>query len=188
MFRVRRFTDSRGFSRISSDIEGNLKPTLAMFSLPFGALSVRSAAYWPSARSFDMRKISRICIRPVVFASLVSTPALKGVYVVANTLIKGAAAVLEYSAVRSPLAQPRAAILGHTLAAIVGVALTKLFMLRGDYDDIRWIAGPFVCAASSAVMTMTNTVHPPGGATALLAAIDPDHHQARVEVRPAGAR
>jgi len=92
---------------------------------------------------------------PVVFASL------------------GATAILDYNAIQSPLAQPRASILGHALAATVGVAITKLFMLSSDFESIRWIAGAICCGVSSAVMGMTNTVHPPGGATALMAAVDP---------------
>lgn len=46
-------------------------------------------------------------------------------------------------------------------------------MLRSDFEDIRWVAGAVTCAVSSALMTLANTVHPPGGATALLAAVDP---------------
>jgi uncharacterized SAM-binding protein YcdF (DUF218 family) len=38
---------------------------------------------------------------------------------------------------------------------------------------VRWIAGPLSCGLASFVMTMTNTIHPPGGATALFAVIDP---------------
>lgn len=46
-------------------------------------------------------------------------------------------------------------------------------MLNPDYENLRWIAGPLACGIASFVMAMTNTVHPPGGATALLAAVDP---------------
>lgn len=38
---------------------------------------------------------------------------------------------------------------------------------------LRWIAGALACGLSSAVMGMTKTTHPPAGATALLAAVDP---------------
>ena len=58
------------------------------------------------------------------------------------------------------------------MSALVGVAVVKLFMLRDDYDDIRWVVGAITCGLSSSVMGMTNTIHPPGGATALLAAVD----------------
>lgn len=63
--------------------------------------------------------------------------------------------------------------MGHAIAAVSGVAITKLFMLRSDFDDLRWVAGAVTCSVASALMTLTNTVHPPGGATALLAAVDP---------------
>jgi hypothetical protein len=46
-------------------------------------------------------------------------------------------------------------------------------MLRSDFESLRWIAGAVSCALASSVMGITNTVHPPGGATALLAAVDP---------------
>jgi HPP family len=62
---------------------------------------------------------------------------------------------------------------GHAVAVTTGVGLTKLFMLHPDYNSIKWIVGPLICGVASALMTLTNTVHPPGGATALLAAVDP---------------
>jgi hypothetical protein len=46
-------------------------------------------------------------------------------------------------------------------------------MLSSDFENLRWLAGPTACGAASFVMAMTNTVHPPGGATAVLAAVDP---------------
>jgi len=62
---------------------------------------------------------------------------------------------------------------GHTLCAIVGVCITKLFALSSDYDGIEWVAGAVATGVASSVMLMTNTIHPPGGATALLAATEP---------------
>lgn len=82
----------------------------------------------------------------------------------------GASAVLDYNAIRAPLAQPRNAIIGNTLSAIVGVAITKLFLLSSNFDSVAWVAGAIACASASFVMSLTNTVHPPGGATALLTA------------------
>lgn len=81
----------------------------------------------------------------------------------------GASAILDYSAIRSPLAQPRNSVLGQGLSAIVGVAISKLFQLNSDFQNIQWIAGAIACACASLVMCMTNTVHPPGGATAVIA-------------------
>ncbi|KAG0127341.1 HPP family-domain-containing protein [Tuber indicum] len=85
----------------------------------------------------------------------------------------GAAAILLYGAVDSPLAQPRNAFFGQVLSAATGVAVTKLFLLNSNFDSLVWLAGAFACASSSLIMTITKTVHPPAGATALLAAVDP---------------
>ena len=95
-------------------------------------------------------------------------------YIVVLISLQGATAILDYHTIQSPLAQPRSSILGHAVSAIVGVGITKLFMLRDDFEHLRWIAGAVSCAAASSIMGITNTVHPPGGATALLAAIDPN--------------
>lgn len=85
----------------------------------------------------------------------------------------GASAILEYNAVRSPLGQPRNALLGHTFSALIGVGVSKLFQYHPDYDSIKWISGATGCGIASAVMLLTDTVHPPGGASAVLAATEP---------------
>ncbi|PUU75485.1 HPP family-domain-containing protein [Tuber borchii] len=85
----------------------------------------------------------------------------------------GAAAILLYSAVDSPLAQPRNAFFGQVLSAATGVTITKLFLLSDRFDSLVWLAGALACASSSLVMSITKTIHPPAGATALLAAVDP---------------
>ncbi len=77
----------------------------------------------------------------------------------------GASAVLIYGAVDSPLAQPRNLIGGHILSALVGVTAWQL--LSGQ----PWLAAPLAVATAIAVMQLTGTVHPPGGATALIAVI-----------------
>lgn len=91
-------------------------------------------------------------------------------------LRKGAAAVLEYNSIESPLAQPRNLVLGHFLSALLGVCITKLFALlpQARFDNLRWVAGGLAVGASSVVMGLTKTIHPPAGATALLAATSPD--------------
>jgi CBS-domain-containing membrane protein len=80
----------------------------------------------------------------------------------------GASAVLIYGAVRSPLAQPRNLIGGHILSAVIGVAS---FQMLGS---IPWLASAFAVATAVAVMHLTKTLHPPGGATALIAVIGGD--------------
>jgi CBS-domain-containing membrane protein len=77
----------------------------------------------------------------------------------------GASAVLIYGAIKSPLAQPRNLIGGHVLSALVGVTVFKLLAPH------LWLAAALAVATSIAVMHATRTLHPPGGATALIAVI-----------------
>ncbi|KAI1389471.1 HPP family-domain-containing protein [Hypoxylon trugodes] len=84
----------------------------------------------------------------------------------------GAAAVLEFYAIESPLAQPRNAVLGQVFSSFVGVAISKLFALGPVSRELTWLGGSLSCACAVAVMALTGTVHPPAGATALLAVVD----------------
>ncbi len=77
----------------------------------------------------------------------------------------GASAVLIYGAIRSPLAQPRNLLGGHILSAIIGVTA---FQLLGGQP---WLAAAMAVSTSIAIMHLTKTLHPPGGATALIAVI-----------------
>jgi len=77
----------------------------------------------------------------------------------------GASAVLIYGAIKSPLAQPRNLLGGHVISAIIGVTCFKLL------DPYLWLAAALAVATSIAVMHATKTLHPPGGATALIAVI-----------------
>lgn len=96
------------------------------------------------------------------FAQWLSRPAML-------TLIGsyGASAVLLYGAPRSPFAQPRNLVGGHLLSALIGVAACKLF------PDNTALAAALAVATAIAVMQLTRTLHPPGGATALIAVIGP---------------
>jgi CBS-domain-containing membrane protein len=85
----------------------------------------------------------------------------------------GASAILEYSSISSPLAQPRSVVFGQALSSIIGIAITKAFQLSDDFENLRWLAGALAVATASAFMGLTKTVHPPAGATALLAATTP---------------
>lgn len=80
--------------------------------------------------------------------------------------------MLEFYSIESPLAQPRNSVLGQLLAALVGVAVCKLFQLSPNLEEIRWLGGALSCALATTVMALTKTVHPPAGATALLAVVD----------------
>lgn len=86
----------------------------------------------------------------------------------------GAAAVLEYNTIDSPLSQPRNALLGQVFSSVIGVGITKLFKLNSDFENLRWIAGALSVGLASAAMGITKTIHPPAGATALLASTSPE--------------
>jgi len=77
----------------------------------------------------------------------------------------GASAVLIYGAIRSPLAQPRNLIGGHVISAVIGVTVYKLFPAH------LWLASAIAVATAIGVMHATKTLHPPGGATALIAVV-----------------
>ncbi len=77
----------------------------------------------------------------------------------------GASAVLIYGAIDSPLAQPRNLIGGHIISAIIGVFCYQLLA-----PDL-WLAAALAVASAIAAMHLTKTLHPPGGATALIAVI-----------------
>ncbi|KAI1090016.1 HPP family-domain-containing protein [Rostrohypoxylon terebratum] len=84
----------------------------------------------------------------------------------------GAAAVLEFYAIESPLAQPRNAVLGQLFSCIIGVTISKLFALGPVSRELTWLAGSLSCACAVVFMALTGTIHPPAGATALLAVVD----------------
>ncbi len=75
----------------------------------------------------------------------------------------GASAVLIYGAIKSPLAQPRNFLGGHLLSALIGVSAYKLGAPH------LWLAAALAVSISIALMHATKTLHPPGGATALIA-------------------
>lgn len=77
----------------------------------------------------------------------------------------GASSVLIYGVINSPLAQPRNLIGGHTVCALVGVTANLLVSSQ------PWLAASLAVSLSIVMMQITKTLHPPGGATALIAVI-----------------
>ena len=73
----------------------------------------------------------------------------------------GAAAVLVFAVPNSPLAQPRNLIFGNLLGAIVSVIMVFLF------GSEPWVMALAVATAIK-LMQLTKTLHPPGGAVALV--------------------
>ena len=80
----------------------------------------------------------------------------------------GASSVLIYGIIQSPFSQPRNLVGGHLISAFIGVTVHKLA------PDIIWIAAPLAVSFSIIMMQITKTLHPPGGATALIAIIGSD--------------
>ncbi|KAF3764168.1 hypothetical protein M406DRAFT_277656, partial [Cryphonectria parasitica EP155] len=86
----------------------------------------------------------------------------------------GAAAVLEFYAIDSPFSQPRNVLVGQLGSSLIAVSINKGFAqlpLR-QYTQLRWLAGSLSCACATVFMGITGTIHPPAGATALLATTD----------------
>lgn len=77
----------------------------------------------------------------------------------------GASSVLTYGIINSPFSQPRNLIGGHVLSAVVGVTIHLLV------PDELWLASALSVSISIVLMQITKTLHPPGGATALIANI-----------------
>ncbi|KAI9144494.1 HPP family-domain-containing protein [Paraphysoderma sedebokerense] len=91
----------------------------------------------------------------------------------------GATAVLLYCAIDSALAQPRNVFGGSLIAAAVGVCCRHIFdvITYGTsahesglgYNFWRWIPAAFAVSLTIVFQMITRTVHPPGGAIALIA-------------------
>ena len=76
----------------------------------------------------------------------------------------GASAVLVFGAMKSPLAQPRSVVFGHCLSAFVGITISRF--VHADEAIVLSLA----VSLAIGIMLVTNTVHPPGGATAFVTA------------------
>lgn len=79
----------------------------------------------------------------------------------------GATTVIVFGLPESPMARARAVVGGHVISALVGVTVATL--LPGGH----WYASALSVTLALLAMRATNTLHPPGGATALIAVIGP---------------
>jgi CBS domain-containing membrane protein len=79
----------------------------------------------------------------------------------------GASAALLYGAPHSDFAQPRNLIIGQLVAAFVGVTAYKAI---GAHVGL---AGAVAVATTIAILQVTHCLHPPAGATALIAVLGP---------------
>ncbi|MDY0117302.1 MAG: HPP family protein [Sulfurimonadaceae bacterium] len=77
----------------------------------------------------------------------------------------GASAVLIYAAPYADFSQPRNFLGGHFISTMIGISVYKFLPF-----DIS-ILGAIAVSFAIVVMYYTNTMHPPGGATALAAVV-----------------
>ena len=103
---------------------------------------------------------SFIGIGSIAYVQSLALPASDVLYLIGSF---GASSVLVYGVIQSPLAQPRNLIGGHIISAIIGVTVQQYA------PDIIWITAPLAVSLSIVLMQVTKTLHPPGGATALIA-------------------
>lgn len=82
----------------------------------------------------------------------------------------GASAVLLFGVVESPVAQPRNFVLGHFISALVGVCITRLFVLNPryngyldntDFHGTTFVNGGLSMATSLLAQLIIGAVHPP---------------------------
>ncbi|MGA8370076.1 MAG: HPP family protein [Acidimicrobiales bacterium] len=114
---------------------------------------------------------------PLTFAAtfigiyLISIPALFPSWPLSTKLFLvgsfGASAVLLFAAPRAEFAQPRNAVAGQVIAATIGVTAYKLLSAHVG------LAAALGVAVTVCVMQLTRTLHPPAGATALIAVLGP---------------
>ncbi|MCP3669075.1 MAG: HPP family protein, partial [Gammaproteobacteria bacterium] len=97
-----------------------------------------------------------------ILSQLTHTDPLDSLFLVGSF---GASAVLLYGAPQAEFSQPRNLLGGHIMSAIVGVTIYKYLPL-----DVA-LLGALAVSISIVAMHFTRTLHPPGGATALIAVI-----------------
>lgn len=71
----------------------------------------------------------------------------------------------------SPLSQPRNVVLGNLLSCVVGLCCRYIAVAS---QDLQWLASALAVSLSIVLMQLTLTLHPPAGATALVAASSTD--------------
>lgn len=109
--------------------------------------------FWAFVGSF-------IGIGAIAYVQTLHLPVSDVIYLIGSF---GASSVLVYGVIESPLAQPRNLIGGHAVSATIGVTIQQLI------PDLIYIAAPLAVSLSIVLMQVTKTLHPPGGATALIA-------------------
>lgn len=99
---------------------------------------------------------------------IADTFGLDGAYVLGSF---GAAAVLVYGAPMAEFSQPRNLIVGNVISAFVGVSVAANITSPASSA----FAAALAVSSSVLVMHLLRSMHPPGGATALIAVVGGDN-------------
>jgi len=142
----------------------------------------RSYRYWQRGRKLAARQLSLEPKALIVtfigaFWGIATIGLLATLYLAATDsffLIGsfGATAVLVFAAPQSPLAQPHYLFAGHVLSALVGVTIGRYV------PGPQWLTAALAVSLAITAMQATRCLHPPGGATALIAVMGSDRIQA----------
>ena len=118
----------------------------------------------PEKQNLSTRNIliSAICaLITIGLVGVISQHTLSGYNVTFMTASMGASAVLLFVTPASPLSHPWSFIGGHLVSAFIGISCVKLI------PDLN-LAGAITVFGSILAMYYTRSIHPPGGAAALL--------------------
>ncbi|WP_406625280.1 HPP family protein [Acidovorax sp. SDU_ACID1] len=132
-------------------------------------------ALWPAAQPINAKEKWRACcgaVLGIVMAAVGSqwmmadAAIAHGHTMLALWLVApmGASAVLVFAAPASPLAQPWSVLGGNTLSALIGIA-------RARWVPDATLAAGLAVGLAIALMFALRCLHPPGGASALLAVL-----------------
>lgn len=90
-------------------------------------------------------------------------------------------AVVTFFSYRVALAQPKNILVGNTICAIIGVALTRAFEPTSyrvsTIDGVSWAAAATTVSVAVFAMQLLGCIHPPGAAIALLANINSSEYR-----------
>jgi len=118
----------------------------------------------PEKQNLSTRHImlSAICsLASIGLVGFISQHTMTGHHVTFMIASMGASAVLLFVTPASPLSHPWSFVFGHMISAFIGISCIKLF------PDIN-LAGAVTVFGSILAMYYTRSMHPPGGATAML--------------------
>lgn len=114
-------------------------------------------------RKTDLMLILVMSFIAISFLALMDS-SLSNHYLIASF---GATGVLIFAVPKSPFSRPKNVFLGHLISAFIGMCIVIIFEQLGWFDSYHWIACGLAASLAIIAMMVTDTIHPPGGATAL---------------------